>query len=299
MLKRYKLTCLLLCVYLCIFGCGEGRMESVLYDVGGGEVVVETALPPVVWDTLKAVRERDLQSLQFVSGNPAAAELIDAEAARVAELKAWQEEYYDRYVDAAGIAIVGNSGFSDVHYIRAGHIVLSMTSKRQELREELSVANRLYMVLVGDGDTTGWWYPPEIRHTAIRIGYVPPPGCSISSKGGFCYGYVFGGQGQREFEIFVHEFAHAIDYAIITQLDPGFYEQVKQAYAIAVTSGTWAGLYAEAAPGEYWAEGAVVWFYDVGPGRQFETYDALAEHDPLLFDLLDEWFPRVSFAGQY
>ena len=281
-------------------GGGEGRIEPVLYDVGGGDVVVETELPPVVWETLKAVRERELMIIQVYTGNnPNAAEWIAAESTRVAELKAWQEEYYDRYVDAGGIAIVGNSGVGDAHYIRAGHIVLAMTAKRPEIREWLSVENRFYMILAGDGDTTGWGYPPETRHSSIRLGYANVAGCAINSTGGYCDGWVFGGQGQRVFEIFVHEFAHAIDYAITTRLDPGFDDAVNRAYTEALTSGAWAGLYAEAAPGEYWAEGAVVWFYDVGPGRQFETYEALEAHDPLLFSLLDAWFPRVSFAGRY
>lgn len=289
MKKCYKHTWLLLCVYLCIFGCGEGHLQTVLYDVGGAQVVVETELPPVVWEAFAGVREKQLRYYEAVGGDVT---LID-------ELKAWQEAYYDRYVDAAGIAIVGNSGFGDVHYIRAGHIVLTMTAKRPEVREMLSVENGFYMILVGPGDTTGWWYPPEVRHTAIRIGYVPPPGCSQDSRGGFCSGYVFGGQGQRVFEIFVHEFAHAMEYYIITRLDKDFHDQLKQAYEEALASGAWAGLYAETNMGEYWAEGAVVWFYDVGPGRTFETYEALKAHDPLLFDLLDAWFPRVSFARRY
>ena len=299
MLKYIKPACLLLCVYLCVFGCGEGRMESVLYDVSGGAVVVETELPAVVWETLKVVRESNLRALQSVSGNPDAAEVIAEEAARVAELKAWQEAYYDRYVDAAGIAIVGNSGVGDAHYIDAGQIVLAMTAKRPEVREVSSVANGFYMILVGDGDTTGWGYPPEARHTAMRLGYVGPPGCSRRSIGGYCEGWVLAHRVGREFDNFVHEFAHAVDGSIRRFLDPDFYGQVQQAYAEALTSGAWAGLYAEAAPGEYWAEGAVVWFYDVGPGRQFETYDALEAQDPLLFDLLDAWFPRVSFARRY
>ena len=299
MINSFKPVYLLLCVYLCLFGCGEEHLQSVLYDVGSGPVVVETELPPVVWDTLKVVRERNLQTLQLVSGNPNAAGMIAEETARVAELKAWQEAYYDRFVDAGGIAIVGNSGIGDAHYIRAGQIVLSMTAKRPEVRERLSVGNGFYMVLVGGEDTTGWGYPPEVRHTAIRIGYVPPPGCSQDSRGGYCQGWVLEHRVGRVFDNFVHEFAHAMDYSIITRLDPDFYDQVKQAYETALVSGAWAGLYAEAAPGEYWAEGTVVWFYDIGPGRLFETYAALAEHDPLLFDLLDAWFPRVSFAGRY
>ena len=147
MLNRYKPAWLLLCVYLCVFGCGEGRIKSVLYDVGGGDVVVESELPPVVWETLKVVRERDLWALQFVSNNPDAVELIAEEEARVAEVKAWQEEYYDRYVDAAGIAIIGNSGVADEHYIKAGQIVLTMTSKRPEVRDVSSVENGFYMIL--------------------------------------------------------------------------------------------------------------------------------------------------------
>ena len=55
------------------------------------------------------------------------------------------------------------------------------------------------------------------------------------------------------------------------------------------------GLYADTNPQEYWAEGAVMWFYEIGPGRQFESYDAFFGRDRLLAELLDEWFPRVSF----
>ena len=128
---------------------------------------------------------------------------------------------------------------------------------------------------------------------------MPLPGCSRSSRGGYCNGYVLAHKVGREFDNFVHEFAHAIDSSIVRFLDSDFYDDVEHAYETALASGAWAGLYAESAPGEYWAEGAVVWFYDVGPGRQFETYEALEAHDPLLFDLLDAWFPRVSFAERY
>lgn len=282
MKKCYKHTWLLLCVYLCVFGCGEGHIQSVLHDVGGAPIVVESELPPVVWDAFEVERKKRLRTYQSLGWD----------VTMVDELKAWQETYYDRYVDAEGIAIVGNSGLADADYIRAGQIVLTMTAKRPEVQDVLSVKNGFYMVLFGSGDMTGWFYPPEIRHQTIRTGRVPLPGCSQDSRGGFCFGVLMDG-------VFAHEFAHAMDYAIITRLDPGFYEQVKQAYAVALASGTWAGLYAESSAGEYWAEGAVVWFYDVGPGRRFETYDALAAHDPLLFDLLDAWFPRVSFAGRY
>lgn len=42
-------------------------------------------------------------------------------------------------------------------------------------------------------------------------------------------------------------------------------------------------------------EGAVLWFYEIGPGRQFESYKAFFGRDRFLAELLDEWFPRVSF----
>jgi len=55
------------------------------------------------------------------------------------------------------------------------------------------------------------------------------------------------------------------------------------------------GEYANVNYKEYWAEGAAMWFYDIGPGRVFGTYEAFFERDPLLAALLDKWFPRVSF----
>ena len=50
---------------------------------------------------------------------------------------------------------------------------------------------------------------------------------------------------------------------------------------------------------EYWAEGVHTWFYDIGPDRQFPTYADFATHDPLLDELLDEWFAKDSFQGEY
>ena len=95
-----------------------------------------------------------------------------------------------------------------------------------------------------------------------------------------------------------HEFAHALNYEIEI-LKSGFTDKLRKAYNTAYAHGTWDGAYANTDYREYWAEGVAMWFYEIGSGRGFETYEAFFERDPLLAELLDEWFPRVSFSEDY
>ena len=72
--------------------------------------------------------------------------LTDAES-----IHEWQKEFYTRYIDAGGVAIVGPDTVTDREYLLAREAILVMTSKRPELRDRVqSKHGKFYMILVGD-----------------------------------------------------------------------------------------------------------------------------------------------------
>lgn len=268
---------------LCLFGCGEERMEGVLHD-----------LAPPAQDAVTAVREVPPEIQELLWGD------------RDALLAEAQRAYYTKYIDAGGVAIIGNSLVDDEIFLFARDIVLEMTSKRPEIREKLSPSAGHYQIIVNgrfeDVDDI-----PEVILDSI---HQSKERSHCSGSADYCVSKLFGhpyppggGPYPRMMATFVHEFAHAIERAIIT-LDPTFEERLTEAYETAVENGTWAGLYAETNVREYWAEGVSMWFYNTGDAAQprsdtptFASYAMFAEHDPRLSELLKEWFHEGSFSG--
>ena len=293
----------------------------------GGEILDEgivTDIPSEIWDILKYVREERLRWNEKIGRDVMGAEKFDAEVRRVAEIKTRQEAFYTKYIDAGGIAIIANAGVEDRYLHEARRVVLVMTSRYPVLRERfLSRHGRYYLILIQpiQEDLERWSFPlPE--HNGIKV----LPGCNagvywkLESVIGHCFAPVI--RYPYELRTFIHEFAHALKNEIgllqpdltdrawleegvfmpldeALKLSPGFGDRLEHAYNTAYAQGTWKGEYANVNYEEYWAEGVEKWFYDIGPGREFETYEAFFERDPLLAALLDEWFPRVSFSTEY
>ena len=312
---------ILVLVCLCVSGCGD---EGVLYSdlVINREVLGEgvvTEIPPEIWEILKYVREHGLRSNQRIGRDVMGVEAFDAEVKRVEQIKTLQEAFYTKYINAGGIAVVANADVTDKQLIEARRVVLTMTSKHPVLRERLlSRHGRSYLIL-----HSLYSGLPEYLGAVSRNSWG---GCNagvywkLESVWGFCNAYV--NPSPYELRSFTHEFAHALKPEIgllqpdltdrswleegvfmpldeALKLNPGFGDRLEHAYNIAYARGTWKGEYANVNYEEYWAEGAAMWFYDIGPGRAFETYEAFFERDPLLAALLDEWFPRVSFWADH
>ena len=255
---------------LCLFGCGQDSIETTLHSLSNPSVdVVVTDVPP------------DVQAMLWG----------DSEAHRA---------YYTRYVNAGGIAIVGSRFVDDEIFSMAHNIVLLMTAKRPEIREKLSQYGD-YQVLVNGRYEDSDDLPGIIRDTA---GWCAANYCvSFYWDHPYPPGYSRATRNSGILEVFVHEFAHAIHHT-----NPTFDDRLTVAYETALEKGTWAGLYAETDPGEYWAEGVTWWYYYVTDlpiprhnpqkGPIFETYEAFAERDPLLYALLSEWFYKDSFRDK-
>ena len=132
------------------FGCGD-RDSLNLLTTFGTELTDPshvTELTPEVWQKLEWNRQRSLDNYaKQAELNPTEhnLQLYQEAIIRAEELKIAQEEYYNRYIDADGITIIGNAIIPDEVYIAAKDTILIMTSKHPSLRERFR--GNHYMIL--------------------------------------------------------------------------------------------------------------------------------------------------------
>lgn len=118
----------------------------------------------------------------------------------------------------------------------------------------------------------------------------------------------------KDWSILTHEMAHAVDYAA-RQIDPNFQTELEAAYENAKANNLWdytrilSGHHAMLNPKEYWAVASEYWFYTFRATRLStqETREGvdipeqrredLKERDPLIYALLEKWYPKVEPFG--
>lgn len=166
-----------------------------------------------------------------------------------------QKAFYNRYVDAAGIPIIGNDETIDSHFISARQVVLIMTAKHPYLLQHLQDA--FYVVVVGGYSEPFerhgsmvfqvYEFPPYLNHIpeffgsdygtwagTFLVGPVPP------HRGDF-RGFVVGRAVQiREYSMrtIMHEFAHALD-VLIPLHHPEYATKLTAIYHNAKATGLW------------------------------------------------------------
>lgn len=316
MKMKIKLFLVLILFCLSIFGCGDEGIEKVLHDIGAAPTAQGVVGP--VPDHVKAICwGKDVETLM--------AELDDAldhDQVQTADhlihricLRREQEAYYTKYISAGGVAIMGNDVIDDRLFYGAQQVVFSMTQKHPELRALLSPSRenrpgatqhpirhdvtgrttpspKYRMILVHH--VQGSVAMPESRFQTGAIYYHPA--YTIGSHG--TYGRVevaATADGRLRFaHVFIHEFAHAIHEAI-ELLDTTFDARLEAAYAAAKENGSYFGdAWALKNKWEYWAESAVLWFYKLASPQKEFSRGLFREMDPLMYELLDEWFDPIN-----
>ena len=277
---RFKVFALL---WLCVWGCGDEVLSPQVLEIVSPAEVVVSAPPESVWDGIR---------------------LNQREEAFVAR----QRAFYTKYIDADGIAILSHAEMEDRHLLEARQVVLTMTAKHPTLRDRLRVQHGFYLILYLPIISSG--VPRDVPEYLTEHGYKPRNTCLMTrgrwwledeGNKGFCSAMVTPTH-YGPLNTFTHEFAHALDFEI-ERLTPGFFDRLRQAYAVAKASeasdvyiNLWNPYIIRGGWREYWAEGVALWYYGIGTGREFETYEAFAAVDPLLYDLLNEWFYKGSFS---
>ena len=309
-----KLLFIPIITLLLICSCGDRNSLDILHGAGPylGENTVHTELPPEVWEMLKIYRENNLSVYEDLKRTQPAEhweanyrEKYEAELIRVNELKELEEAYYNRYIDADGIAIIGSEHTHDPFFVVAKDIVLLMTSKRPELRDALR-GNSFHVIdRVGLFAIPGWIDNIFWAGTVGMVRRSRWPTIWIHVSWSAVYPRSNPGQrnyGGEPMDVFVHEFTHVLEWVIDREFDPDFKHPIEgskiwHAYnAVKEKNFQWTAR----GPGEYFAELAEVWFFHIGTHERalFETYEELQAADPLGYALMDEWFPKISFIPQ-
>ena len=298
--------------------------------VGTGRELVMSPIPVAIEDQLygrswEDALDRLAETLRIPEVKPDAVE-------HFCDVDVHRRVFYDKYIDAGGIAIIGPSdrtsnagslyslGVADEFLYAAREIILTMTSEMPALREVLSLGHEFGFryVLIGADWSMDVNMPRELRPHSNYAGYFTGIGRGWLAAGGIYFRF---NRFNNVEEIFnsstvVHEMAHAIDEAFDQHphLFPDWGTRLKTAYTLAYQNALQGKGYFD--PGddaltneqEYWAVGAKVWFtgsaawytesdvgdrnYDV---RRAEMRAELLEQDPLLYALLDEVFPVANF----
>ena len=345
MIRKHVSFILLLCLCLCAFVCGDG-----LLTVPPDTQDVVTDLTPEVWEKVRYVREYDLfQHLTgpahhywLLEGSPDYDPEKDkafhvAEETKIAEIKEMEEAFFNRYIDADGVSIIGNEKTHDKYFVAARDIFLMMTSKVPRLREPLrdhfylcivggleedyrlvTMENNHWEVISRKGDSfmtqafPSWrWHIVNVlgsRFSARNFCVKGPMSyfAGTTSSGlrkmrGWCVSGIFV---EFPFKTYVHEIAHGLE-TIQHEIDPTFKERRLKAHKNSDENDLWGY---PTNTNEWWAAVTSYWFFNVNPafttlknvplyGPRFASYEDWAEYDPLTAELLRQWYPEISFTN--
>ena len=279
--------------------------------VGTGSELVVSPVPTEIEDALWGSWDKDLDSLEHILSLPGISPTDEIEGGVSSSFTPFCEVvhrrlFYDKYIDAGGIAILAPSdrtssaGVDDEYLFATREIILTMTSKRPELREVMSPARGFRYVLVTINWASELHMPLELRYLGMTAGGFYRSGLAV---GGLSWD-VFHRVPLLRSGTMVHEMAHAIDDAFdrYPHLFPDWGTRLTAAFEVATAKAQQgngffpSNSYALTNEKEYWAEGAKAWFEDIhGDNLHDELQRArLIEQDPLLYALLNEVFPAVD-----
>lgn len=223
-----------------------------------------------------------------------------------------QIETYRVFLLVDGMALIGSNFLGNVWLENMANIMLTMTSKRPEIRKELHWNTGFYFAIFHPG-RYAINQIPEWREFKRKLGnrlIIGIGGFCLQSKYYMCVAPSFvwenslshqGFRPENSWRIAIHEFAHAIDFAI-RKIDPSFQDKLQQAYENAKENKLWTYLtldkpdsYRDNAQ-EYWAEGVEAWFIgkedSFVKNAPFLDRESLLQFDPKLYELLNEWLPQ-------
>ncbi|WEK20918.1 MAG: hypothetical protein P0Y49_07180 [Candidatus Pedobacter colombiensis] len=206
--------------------------------------------------------------------------------------------FYKKYLNAAGLPIIGSNKVSDKAFYKTREVMLMMLAKIPAIKEKLLENNARIAIIGKDELTTDL---PEYHNLSVAMnsrvrgfgGSIGLPLTSCAEENVLCSAM------DRYFgeDILIHEFAHTIHLLGISELDLEFNTQLTIIYSKALIEGLWKNTYAISSPTEYFAEGVQSW-YGVnkfseqanGIHNQIDTHEKLKSYDPRLYNLIEKFF---------
>lgn len=213
--------------------------------------------------------------------------------------------FYQKYLDADGIPVLGSAAVPDAALREAAWLLDNVLTGRPSLRKTLGKSG-LRVVVMGIRERTT--DVPEHAHLqpkrhwdhrARGLGATrasPVVSCGEENLLGY------EGDPYPTENIFVHELAHSIADLALSVEDPRFDDRLQRCFGRARQAGLWEGTYAASNHHEYWAEGVQSWF-DTNRAADrdhngVDTRAKLEDYDPELARLLADGLGRTAWRYQ-
>jgi cyclophilin family peptidyl-prolyl cis-trans isomerase len=210
--------------------------------------------------------------------------------------------FYQKYVSAGGLPVVGSSNVTDFALLEAAWLVGQMLTNRPDILQAMASNHTRLAVMAYNEFTTD--IPEHSRlqsrvfwdRRARGLGATPTaPAVSCGEENLLAYPR----DPYSTENICVHEFAHAIHEMGMISIDATFDRRLRQAHRNATNQSLWKGTYAYTNPHEYWAEGAQSWFDNNRENdalhNHVNTRAELKEYDTGLAALCQEVFGDIPW----
>jgi len=209
------------------------------------------------------------------------------------------DPFYEKYIDADGIPVLGSRNVSDEALYRARYLILQMLAGQDRVRDEMIAHGARVAIMAAtevttdvpehaylQGDTTNW----DERARGLG-GTVDLPLTTGAEENVLCQaGDSYAGE-----DIFMHEFGHTIHNLGLHFAFPDFEAKLSAAYSAAQMNRLWTGTYAMENEQEYFAEGVQSWFnvnqHPNAVHGDIDTREELENYDSELYALIAEHFP--------
>ena len=206
------------------------------------------------------------------------------------------DSYYEKYLDAGGIPIASSSLAPDDALFRVRDIINEMFSDRAALHNKMAKLGVRVAIMARGSAVTNL---PEFRESSRYWDTRVEKG-GLYSRGSMRL-VVIGEENllcqpddtRKGRDVFVHEFAHAVDH---TEPFRGFRARLESAYEDAMDAGLWPATYASTNPSEYWAQAVGIWF-GLGVELHLNTRAELLEYDPAVASLIQRVFGDAEISS--
>jgi arylsulfatase A-like enzyme/cyclophilin family peptidyl-prolyl cis-trans isomerase len=201
--------------------------------------------------------------------------------------------FYQKYLEVAGLPILGSSNVTDFAMREAAWIVRRVVGDRDDILQAMA-SNHVRLVVMAYSEYTtdvpehsGIGSKVYWDRRARGLGATREnPVVSCAEENLLCYP----NDPYSTENILIHEFAHAIHGTAGATLGADFDQRLRAAYRRAQEAGRFKGTYAGSNAGEYWAEAVQDWFDDNRENdalhNHVNTRAELKEYDPDLAALV-------------
>ncbi len=202
-------------------------------------------------------------------------------------------QFYGKYVDVKGLAVIASGSVNDEALRRTFEIVTHLLADRPDILETMATFGTRLIIIGKDQVYTDM---PEYRNSPnpayLNERVRGTGGLNVTSFGEENLLNLAGDRYDDE-SIGLHEFCHTID-AALGRMDPTWRQKLRQTYREAVDKGLWKLAYAGSNPGEYWAEICQSYFncnrINNWNHNHVATREQLKQYDPAGYDLVRSTF---------